>query len=55
MDVHTLTEFAFELYNRLYMMYRGTFSITHRKVDGIEMNIKVPFSDIRNNNRDINF
>jgi len=38
-------------------VYRETLATAHRKVDGIEMNIKVPspFNDIRNNNRDINF
>jgi len=39
----------------IYKVYRKTSPTAYGKVDEIEMNIKVPFSDIRNNNRNINF
>jgi len=41
----------------IYRVRHENFDTAHRKVDGIKMNIKVPipFSDICNNNRDINF
>jgi len=42
------------MYN-IYRVYRETFATAHWKVDGIDINIKVVVSDIRNNNRDINF
>jgi len=43
--------------NHIYRVCHENSDTAHRKVDRIEMNIKVPyrFSDIHNNNRDINF